>query len=371
MARAALAWSVVFLSATLSGCLGGGEREESARVDAAAMPPGWDEPTPAVSRLADVPVYPLVHSSTFLLKGQQYGRYIVEVPELLEDVQLFFTTGNTQPEWTTAPQVADIRTPDPDADEFHFEFIQVRPLGLVYKTTNINARAEFGHAQQPGLYTLTYLYGKGIDRPFLAPYDGDPRHWRFEPGLYEFVLATDEAITIGVNVHTGSDFWTTYYHPQEVGLARAEALDYEFSVLTPLAGAGQIKALELANADLARAQAGETLNYFAFANLWYDTQGFALDAVGEVTAGVDGAETSQRLAVTSHEPVMQEAYAYAVHFNHPGPLKERLTVGASFREDASAQSTAGVSMLLFAVALHPLATVEGVAQPPSAQPPIA
>ena len=44
------------------------------------------------SRLADVPFYDLKHSTSFMLLGHSYGRFIVHVPALLEDVQVFFST---------------------------------------------------------------------------------------------------------------------------------------------------------------------------------------------------------------------------------------------------------------------------------------
>lgn len=347
MDRFALGLAALLLGITLSGCLGGSSKPSGrAALD---YPPGWDTDAPQRSLLATEAYYPLDHSSTFLVKGAQYGRYIVRVAHRLENTQIFFSTGN---QYTQAPG------PNIGDSVYHFEFMQVRPLGAQQETVATNAAAQFSYVGKADQFTLTYLYGKGANYQYLAPYQGDPNHWVFEPGFYEFVVATDERLTIGINVRTGSDYWSTFYHPQELGDARAEALDHSVQFYTGTGG--RMPSIDEERHALARAHEGETLNYFAFADVQYLTSTLALGADGTATVVVDGQETSQRMQINNPGARTSEAYAFAVDFNDPGPLRRELRVHATFQEVVSLESSMASILFLFAVALHPTLTLAGI-----------
>lgn len=346
MPRAASAAWLVVATLVLSGCLGAGKPSGRSSLD---YPPEWDTEAPDRSFLATQPFYGLDHSSTFLVKDAQYARYVVKVDRTLEDVQLFFSTGN---------QYTKVRGPSIDDVDYHFEFMQIRPLGAHVQTAATNAATQFRHAETTGSFTLTYLYGKGTNYQYLAPYEGDPNHWTLEPGFYEFVIATDEKLTVGINVRTGSDYWSTFYHPQELGEARAELLDFFLRFLA--GGNGQMPELDERRHGLLRAREGETLNYFAFADVIYLTKTAALGAEGSATVSVNGEETTQRLQISSPSATKQEAFSFAVDFNHPGPINRDLSVQVRFKELGSLESSMAAIMMIFGVALHPIETLAGL-----------
>jgi hypothetical protein len=331
-----------------SGCLGHGGRPQA---DADGWPPGWREETPAVSRLADVDAYDLVHSTSFLLKGHSYGRFVVRVPALLENVQVFFSTA-AHPDGEGPTPTID----DPDA--YHFEFLQIRPLGHHVATADVDAVTHFRHAEDAGVYTLTYLYGKGANYQMLAPYQGQADRWRFEPGYYDFVVATDEKLTVGINVRTGSPYWSTHYHPQELGTAHAEALGFT-GTMRDVVG-GRLPDDERDLKGIVRAEAGEFLNYFTFADVWYETKGLALGTTASSTVTVDGDPVPHRLALNSPEPDAAEAYAFAMDFNRPGPARVDLVSELQFHEEASARSRVVLMVFMFAVVLMPEEALDGL-----------
>lgn len=347
MKPAAVALAILLATSMItSGCLVGGKKEDER--DTSPYPPGWDEEAPEASRLATVPHYQLTQSSTFLIKGQEYGRYVVHVPERLDDVAVFFSTSNR---YSTG------KVPGPEGDEHHFQFMQIRPLGHEVRVANVDAATQFAHGGHEATFTLTYIYGNGANHPFLAPYEGSPDHWSFEPGYYEFVIASDEKMTVGINVKTDGDYWVTHYHPQEMGQARGEALHYQ-QYLRESVG-GQIPELNEGVSDLVLADEGEILNYFTFADAWYSARTFALDAAGVASVSIDGQVTPHRFNLESPGPGSDEAYAYAMHFNGQGPLSVPVEAKVEFEEIASAQSTLFVMLMIFGVTLTPVQTFAG------------
>lgn len=341
---------LLLLAASFAGCLSkDGKPNGRAELD---YPPEWDQPTPERSFLATQPYYRLDHSSSFLLKGAEYGRYILQVDRPLRDVQLFFSSSQligSGPKQNLA------------SDDYHFEFIQVRPLGKQVQSVATGAEAQFSHALADQTFTLTYLYGRGANYQYLAPFQGDPDHWNFEPGFYEIVIATDEKLTIGLNIRTGSDYWTTFFHPQELGEARAEHLDF---FLKFVSGAnGHVASLDEQRAAVLRVDEGEFLNFFAFADVVYLSQLVALGADGSAMVHVDGRETAQRIQLYGAQADRAEAYAFAMGFNHPGPLQRTLRVHAMFEEKLSLESSMAAALFVFAVATRPTQTLAGVPLP--------
>ncbi len=333
----------LLLAIPLSGCLSGDNEETSSEQDLRDAPFGWDEAPPAQSQLADRPYYDLTQSTSFLLKGWSYGRYIVRVAERVENVHLFFSTTNAM-STGRAPNVDD-----PDA--YHFQFMQIRPLSREIREQNVEALQEFRHSEIEDVFTLTYIYGKGTNHQFLAPYDGDPDHWTLEPGFYEFVIASDEKLTVGINVRTKSLYWTTLYHPQELGQARAEALDFHSEVVEDFGGRLPDQAEELRG--IVRAGSGERFNYFAFSDVFYETDALAVSAVGVAEVSVGEETVLQQLDVTSAEHAHDEAYAFAVHFDGRGPAEVDLRTALRFHEELSAQSTIVTLLMIFGVVFMP------------------
>jgi len=329
-----------------SGCLGG--HDEASDDD--AWPPGWRDEEPAASVLADQPYYDLSHSTSFELKGHSYGRFIVRVPSLLEDVQVFFSTASDNQGPGPHPNVKD-----PDA--YHYEFMQIRPLGRHVATADVNAVVNFRHAEARGIYTLTFLYGKGANYQMLAPYEGQAERWRFEPGFYDFVIATDEKLPVAINVRTGTPYWSSYYHPQELGTSHAEAMGFTGDMWNVVGGKLPDDARGLDG--IVRAQAGETLNYFAFADVWYETKGLAVGTSATSTVSVDGDPVPDRILLNSPQPQQDEAYAFAMEFNRPGPAQVDLASHLEFHEEASARSTVILMAFLFGVALTPEQATQG------------
>ena len=172
------------------------------------------------------------------------------------------------------------------------------------------------------------------------------------------ILATDERATVAVNVHTGSKYWKTHYHPQELGAARAESLHYHAEVTQSVGG--RLPAVDMTHGDLLRTREGERMNYFVFADVWYATTGFAVDAHGLAEVRVNGVDTLHRLGVSTPGPGRAEAFAFAMHFNAEGPLRESVQVHTSFQEVLSFQSTLGVLTFIFAVATQAQETHPGL-----------
>lgn len=325
-------------------------RSEAAAPD--GLPPGWAEEEPAASRLATAPAYDLTHSTSFLLKGHSYGRFVVRVPVPLDNVQVFFTTAAQFTGNGPKPSLED-----PDA--YHFEFIQVRPLGHAVTEHDVDAVTHFAHAEAKGVYTLTYLYGRGANYEFLAPYEGRPDAWHFDAGYYDVVVATDEKLTVGVNVKTGSAYWSTIYHPQELGTARAEALGFSGTMDETLGGRLPDESRE--QRGVVRAAEGERLDYFAFADVWYDTKGLTVGPTGTATVTVNGDPVPHQLvAPPPASPGHAEAYAFATGFNVPGPAKVDLASALDFHEQASVRSTLVVMAFVFGVATIPEQTLAGL-----------
>src|SRR5688572_323819 len=85
--------AALFLVVPLAGCA---DDEPSREPRVGAVPFGWDEQAPSRSFLATETYYVLTQSSSFLLKGASYGRYVMRVDEPFEGVELFFTSTNAQ-----------------------------------------------------------------------------------------------------------------------------------------------------------------------------------------------------------------------------------------------------------------------------------
>jgi len=342
------------VSLVSAGCLSGRPGERAA-APKDALPPGWEDETPPESRLADRPFYDLSHSTSFVLKGHSYGRFVVRVPVELADVQVFFTTAEQYTGNGPKPTLDD-----PDA--YHFEFMQIRPLGLEVVDRGVDAVANFAHAGTKGVYTLTYLYGKGTNYQFLAPYEGQGEHWRLVPGYYDVVVATDEKLTVGVNVKTGSPYWSTFYHPQELGTSQGKALGFRGGMWETTGGRLADERDDVRG--IVDAGPGERLNYFTFADVWYETKGLALGTAGNATVTVNDDPVPHRLMVPEPGPWRAEAYAFAMGFNRPGPARIDLRSQTAFHEEASVQSTLVVMNFLFGVATAAEQAVPGLPSSP-------
>ncbi|HLE46665.1 MAG TPA: hypothetical protein VI818_00070, partial [Candidatus Thermoplasmatota archaeon] len=201
-----LAAVLVLIAVAFSGCA----RSDEGKTREGRVPYPWDDEAPDQSEIAAQPFYVLKQSSSFLVKGSSYARYILRVDQEFEDVDPFFTSTNRY-----AP--AGVRKPNINDAAYHFEFMQLRPLGKSIRVMDVNAGPAFGNASTGHAYTLTYIYGKGANYEYVAPFEGNPDRWRLEPGFYELVIATDEILTVGVNLGLGTPLWTTHYHPQELG----------------------------------------------------------------------------------------------------------------------------------------------------------
>jgi hypothetical protein len=347
---------VLLLVATaVAGC--SGSAQDAPRRDA---PPGWDdEPVPERSRLADVPFYRLGASSTFLAKDTSYARYIVQVPPAVKHASVFFTTTNGLSD-APAPSVGD--------DVFHYEFMQIRPLGERIDVVDVHAKTQFRQGTTGHTFTLTYVYGNGADYQYLAPFEGDPGAWALEAGFYELVIATDEKLTVGININLGTDYWNTYYHPQELGKSRAEALQFEGDVLDDSVSSGH--RYDESVAGTLSVRDGELLNLFAFADLIYDARAVSneatltVEAWGEAWVAFGDRRVDERILVSAVYQERQEAFAYAAHFNQPGPLTaEWAEAGVRFDERAAVGAVRVVQMLVFGVVVEPLETVEDIPLP--------
>lgn len=340
--------AALFVALPFAGCADNDEPRE-ARVG--SVPYGWDEQAPRRSFLATETYYVLTQSSSFLLKGASYGRYVMRVDQPFEGVSLFFTSTNANSPNATHPAVKDFA--------YHYEFMQIRRLGSAVRVMDVDADPAFSNANTGKTFTLAYIYGNGANYQYLAPYEGDPADWRLEPGFYEMIIATDQNLTVGVNVKLGTPLWSTYYHPQELGVSHAEAL----SVYAEGFAAAAPRNLERSFLDVIHAEEGENLNYFAFSNLIYRANVAALGAQGNVRVMVDDQEVPHRLDVTgvaTDQPERREAYAYAVSFNEPGPVMHQLRTELQFEESASVASDLAAQMLLFAVTIRPETTLKGV-----------
>lgn len=349
MRHAAWALSALLVSVALAGCADGEPAEDD------KTPAAWDEEVPAESRLADVPYYTLSASTTFLAKNVSYARYVFHVPEPIDGVAVFFTTTNGFSQ-APAPSVGD--------DEYHYEFMQLRPLGDQVDVVNVDAAAEFHRGSTGHVFTLTYLYGKGTDYQYLAPFEGDPYDWTLEPGFYEVVIATDERLTIGVNLALGTDYWHTFYHPQVLGDSRAVSLRFIGEVIDwPLP---QEEPYEAEVRSSIRVAEDEILNLFVFADLIYDARPLGLDAsvvveaTGEARVDVDGQEVNERLAVTTTTAQRAQAFAYGALFNQPGPYESGAGATVTFDEEVSLAAVRVVQTMIFGIAEHPTEQVEGM-----------
>jgi hypothetical protein len=316
------------------------------------LPAGWDEDVPPRSELANVPFYDLEQSTSFLIKNRTYARYILHVPDRVDNVKVFFTTTNQYaPPGTRGPTVND-RT-------YHYELLQIRRLGDSTQLMDVNAGPAFSHAAAGHTLTLAYIYGRGANYQYFAPYEGNPGDWTLDAGYYDLILANDEALTLAINLDLGTPLWTTFYHPQEWGESRREALA-SFVQLHPGAAPRE---LEHTFDQIVEAKAGERLHYFAFSNLIYESQAAAIGSQGRVSVQVDGREVMHRLEATvlaPNEPERSEAFAYAVHYNAAGPIVHEIKTSLSFTEAASLGSTLLAQMLLFAVALVPEQSLDGL-----------
>jgi hypothetical protein len=332
-----------------AGCADAREQQDPPRVG--RVPYGWDEDAPRRSFLATQDYYVLTQSSSFLLKGASYGRYVVRVDERFDGVELFFTSTNANAPNATHPAVRDFA--------YHYEFMQIRKLGTQVRVMDVNAGSAFSNANTGKTFTLAYIYGNGANYQYLAPYEGDPGNWRLDPGYYELVIATDEELTVGINIKLGTPLWTTHYHPQELGSSRGEALQ----VYSQGFAAAAPRSLEKSFVEVVHADAGEFLNYFAFSDLIYRANVATLGAQGQVRVMVDDQDVPHRLDATqvvTNQPQRYEAYAYAVSFNEPGPVTHQLRTELSFEESASFQSDLAAQMLVFAVAVRPESTLPGI-----------
>ena len=340
--------AALFLAIPFAGCA---DKEPSREPRVGSVPFGWDEQAPDRSFLATETYYVLTQSSSFLLKGASYGRYVMRVDETFEGVELFFTSTNSRTQNATHPAVKDF--------SYHYEFIQIRKLGAAVRVMDVNAGPAFSNANTDQTFTLAYIYGNGANYQYLAPYEGDPANWKLEAGFYEMVIATDQNLTVGVNVKLGTPLWSTYYHPQELGHSRGEALNVYAQGFASTAP----RTLERSFVDVVHADEGENLNYFAFSNLIYRANLAALGAQGNVRVTVDDQEVPHRLDLTgvaTDQPERREAYAYAVSFNEPGPVVHQLRTELQFEESASVSSDLVAQLLLFAVTIRPETTLKGV-----------
>ncbi|MBI2076807.1 MAG: hypothetical protein HYT80_00340 [Euryarchaeota archaeon] len=347
----AVATAFIVVAVAFAGCA----KEEPSETRVGRSPFPWDEEAPDRSEIAAESYYVLKQSSSFLVKGSSYGRYVFRVDHTFEDVDAFFTSTNRY-----APP--GVRRPNVNDAAYHFEFMQIRPLGKSIRVMDVNAGPAFGNASAGHAYTLTYIYGKGANYEYIAPFDGNPHHWRLDPGFYELIVATDENLTVGVNLGLGTPLWTTHYHPQELGSARAEALNTYVKVFP----GSPPRALHESFDEVVDAKAGETLNYFAFASLYHRSNFVSVGSQGVVRVRVDDKEVPHRLEATGFhalQPQQREAYAYAVSFNQPGPAQHEIRTHLDFEQLGSFQSDLVGQMLIFAVALQPKLSHEGAPRP--------
>lgn len=341
----AVAIILMLLVVALAGCA---KPKEDAEPRIGRVPFGWDEDAPERSHLATQSYYVLDQSSSFLVKGATYARYIVRVDETLEGVELFFTSTNSAAPNATHPNVNDAT--------YHYEFMQIRRLGTSVRVMDVSAAPAFSNANTGRTFTLAYVYGRGANYQYLAPYQGDPGNWRLDPGFYELIIATDERLTVGVNMKIGTPLWSTHYYPQELGEARSESLQ-TYAEIFP--GAAP-PALSKSFGAYVEVNEGEILNYFAFSNLIHRSNVVAVGTEGTVRVEVDDSAVPHRLQPAGVEPQRTEAYAYAVSFNEPGPARHTIRTEFDFRETVSVQSDLSAQMLLFAIVVRPLSTLDGL-----------
>lgn len=343
----ALAASVLLGLAFAAGCAA--PREPGVRVGPNPFP--WDEEAPEKSELAAAISYPVSQSSSFLVKGASYARYILEVGRRIENVSVFFTTTNQYTPTARHPTVNDT--------VYHFEFMQLRRLGQSVRVMDVSAQPAFSNANTGKTLTLAYVYGKGANYQYFVPYEGNPAAWTLETGYYELIIATDEKLVVGVNLDLHTPLWTTHYHPQELGDAHTEALR---SYARLFAGAAP-RSLHEAFNEIADVKRGETLHYFTFANLIYRSNQVAVGSQGLVRVQVDEQEVPHRFEATSlnaSSPQRSEAFAYAVSFNEPGPVRHELRTWLDFEEVVSYDSDLVAKMLVFAIATKPRQALEGL-----------
>ncbi len=352
MRHVALAVTILLVSVGLAGCA------DDEPAEGNELPAGWDEEVPEESRLADVPYYTLRASTTFLAKNVSYARYVFHVPEPIDGVAVFFTTTNG---FSQAP------APSIDDDEYHYEFMQLRPLGAQVDVVNVDASSEFEQGSTGHVFTLTYLYGKGTDYQYLAPFDGNPYNWTLEEGFYEVVIASDEKLTIGVNLALGTDYWHTFYHPQVLGDSRAVSFRFIGEVIDWPLPYDEPYTAEVRSS--VRVADDEILNLFVFADLIYDARPLGLDASvaveasGEARIVVDGQEVNERLAVTTTTAQRAQAFAYGALFNRPGPYDGGAGATVTFDEEVSVAAVRVVQTMIFGIAEHPTQQVEGMPAP--------
>lgn len=346
---------IAVLSLAFAGCAGRGEPQTRE----GAQPFPWDEEAPERSELARAPYYVLEQSSSFLVKDATYARYILRVDRAVDDVEIFYTSTNKQAPEARKPNVRDA--------EYHYEFMQLRPLGKSVRIMDVSASTAFSHANTGKTYTLAYIYGckqtNCANYQYLVPYEGNPGDLRLEPGYYELVIATDERLTVGVNLRLGSPLWTTHYHPQELGDSRAESLE---TYVEAWAGATPSEGVHREFVELVEAKDGETLNYFAFANLIHRSNIFSVGSTGEVRVQVDDKEVPHRFEASGanpSQPQIREAYAYAVSFNEPGPVLHQLKVRLDFSDTVSFDNDLAAQLLLFGISTRPSQAVQGIPQP--------
>lgn len=351
MARAALILALSTL--ILSGCAG---TPSTIKPRVGSVPYEWDEEAPDRSYLATEPYYVLSQSSSFLVKGSSYARYIVRVDRTYESVELFFTSTNRYAPGVRGPAVND--------DEYHYELMQIRPLGKSVRVMDVSAGPAFSNASTGHTFTLAYIYGRGANYQYLVPYEGNPGRWRLDPGFHEVIVATDEELTVGVNIKLGTPLWSTYYHPQELGRSRSEGLH---SYVRVWPGATP-RTLRESYDEIVSAGAGESLNYFAFSNLIFRSNLAAIGTQGTVRVSVDGKEVPHRLQATGvnpGSPDRREAFAYAVSFNEPGPARHFLRTQLEFDQTVSLDSDLAAQMLVFAVVVKPVYSLDGLPTAPA------
>jgi hypothetical protein len=354
MARATVA-IVALLCVSFSGCAS----RDGPQTREGSQPYEWDEEAPERSELARTPYYVLKQSSSFLVKGASYARYILRVDQVVDDVEIFYTSTNKQAPEARKPNVRDA--------EYHYEFMQLRALGKSVRIMDVSASTAFSHANTGKTYTLAYIYGckagNCANYQYLVPYEGNPGDLRLDPGYYELVIATDEKLVVGVNLRIGSPLWTTHYHPQELGESRAEALE---TYVQAWAGSTPKDGVHREFVELVSAKEGEVLNYFAFANLIHRSNIFSVGSNGEVRVQVDDKEVPHRFeasGVNPTQPKVREAYAYGVSFNEPGPALHQLKVRLDFADTASFDNDLAAQLLVFGVATRASETVPGIPAP--------
>lgn len=346
-----MARAVLFLTLAALLAAGCAAAPNSVKPRVGSVPYEWDEEAPDRSYLATEPYYVLSQSTSFLVKGASYARYIVRVDRTYESVELFFSSTNRYAPGVRGPSVND--------DQYHYELMQIRPLGKSVRVMDVSAGPAFSNASTGHTFTLAYIYGRGANYQYLVPYEGDPGRWRLESGYYEVIVATDEELTVGVNIKLGTPLWSTHYHPQELGRSRSEGLH---SYVRVWPGATP-RSLRESYDEIVEAKAGESLNYFAFSNLIFRSNLVSVGTQGTVRVSVDGKEVPHRLQATGvnpGSPDRREAYAYAVSFNEPGPARHFLRTQLEFDQMLSLDSDLAAQMLVFAVAVKPVYGLSGL-----------